>query len=50
LSPEHSRCAQRGERVRAQFTDHIVPLRDGGARLDPCNHQSLCFRCNTAKR
>jgi len=45
----HSRCTQRGERVRATVTDHIVSLRDGGARMDPANHQSLCRSCNAAK-
>jgi 5-methylcytosine-specific restriction endonuclease McrA len=49
LHVEHSRCAQRGERVRARVTDHIVRLRDGGARLDPRNFQSLCVGCNAAK-
>ena len=46
---EHSRCVQRGARVRAQVTDHILRLRDGGPRLDPRNFQSLCRGCNTAK-
>ena len=49
LYAEHSRCVQAGLRVRAECTDHIVPLREGGARLDPRNHQSLCLACNTAK-
>lgn len=46
---EHSRCWQRGERVRAQVTDHILSIRNGGAMFDPANHQSLCTSCNTAK-
>ena len=46
---EHSQCAARGDRVRARVTDHIVPLREGGARLDPRNLQSLCVACNTRK-
>lgn len=46
---EHSRCVQRGERTRATLTDHIVAIADGGARLDPANHQSLCTSCNVAK-
>jgi 5-methylcytosine-specific restriction protein A len=48
-STEHSLCAQRGERVLATVVDHIRPLRDGGALLDPANHQSLCASCNTRK-
>jgi 5-methylcytosine-specific restriction endonuclease McrA len=35
--------------VAADVTDHIRSLRDGGARFDPMNHQSLCRSCNTAK-
>lgn len=46
---EHSACARRGQHVRARVVDHIRPLRDGGARLDPFNLQSLCVRCNTQK-
>jgi 5-methylcytosine-specific restriction enzyme A len=49
LYAEHSRCVRRGARTRAAVTDHIVRLRDGGARLDPANHQSLCRGCNVAK-
>jgi 5-methylcytosine-specific restriction protein A len=46
---EHSLCTARGERVRAAVTDHITPLREGGALLDPANHQSLCTSCNVRK-
>lgn len=49
LYAEHSRCVQQGLRTPADVTDHIVSLRDGGARLDPTNHQSLCYSCNTRK-
>ena len=49
LHAEHSRCVQRGTRTRAQCVDHIRSIRDGGARLNPSNLQSLCVRCNTAK-
>jgi 5-methylcytosine-specific restriction endonuclease McrA len=48
-SPEHSRCTQRGEHVRATVTDHIRSLRNGGALFDGANHQSLCASCNAAK-
>jgi 5-methylcytosine-specific restriction protein A len=47
--PEHSACVRRGERVRAEVVDHIVPLSAGGSVFDPVNHQSLCVRCNTLK-
>jgi len=46
---EHSRCTRDGRRVRADVTDHVVPLRSGGALLDPQNLQSLCTGCNVAK-
>jgi len=49
LHAEHSRCVQRGERVRAAVADHIRSLRDGGARLDRANLQSLCTSCNVRK-
>lgn len=49
LHAEHSRCVQRGDRVQASVTDHIIPIRAGGARMDPRNHQSLCRGCNAAK-
>lgn len=46
---QHSACTQRGELVRADVVDHIRSIRDGGARLDPANHQSLCTSCNVRK-
>jgi 5-methylcytosine-specific restriction endonuclease McrA len=49
FSAEHSRCVQRGERVPADVTDHIVAIAAGGTIFDPDNHQSLCASCNTAK-
>jgi 5-methylcytosine-specific restriction endonuclease McrA len=49
LHSDDSRCVQRGERVLARVVDHILSLRDGGARLDPRNHQSLCASCNSQK-
>jgi len=48
LHAEHSRCVQAGLRTLAEVTDHIVPLRDGGASVE-ANSQSLCRRCNTLK-
>jgi 5-methylcytosine-specific restriction protein A len=49
LHIEHSRCAQRGERVRAEVVDHVVPMVEGGASMAASNSQSLCTSCNTAK-
>ena len=39
-------CGRTGVRL---FADHIVEIRDGGARLDPANGQSLCGSCHTRK-
>lgn len=33
----------------AVLVDHILPIRDGGERLDLDNLQSLCRRCHDAK-
>ena len=40
------RCSKEGGRV---YLDHIVELRDGGAKLDRANVQVLCGSCHTAK-
>jgi 5-methylcytosine-specific restriction protein A len=46
---EHSACARTGQRVPATVVDHILSLRNGGAKFDPLNHQSLCNACNVRK-
>lgn len=35
---------------RANTGDHIVPLSQGGERLDPDNVQAACSPCNSSKR
>ena len=40
-------CAHCGK--PAELSDHIVPINDGGARLDPANRQSLCWTCHNKK-
>jgi 5-methylcytosine-specific restriction protein A len=40
-------CAKCG--TSANQVDHIKPINDGGARLDPRNLQSLCISCHSAK-
>jgi 5-methylcytosine-specific restriction endonuclease McrA len=38
-------CEQEGfEASPADDVDHIIPIEDGGARLDPANLQALCKR------
>lgn len=33
----------------ATEVDHIVAIRDGGARLDPANLRASCKQCNVAR-
>lgn len=33
----------------ADYTDHIKPISQGGAKLDWANLQSLCTSCNASK-
>ncbi|WP_442861897.1 HNH endonuclease [Burkholderia sp. WTPI3] len=42
-------CSSRGLTVAARVVDHIVPIKDGGARLDWVNLQSLCTSCHNRK-
>lgn len=39
-------CQQEGKVVPAEHVHHIVPLEEGGARLDWENLQSLCKACH----
>lgn len=40
---------RRCKREQATAVDHILPLRRGGARLDPDNLQPLCASCHNKK-
>jgi len=31
------------------FSDHILPITEGGAKFDPENIQALCVKCNAVK-
>ncbi len=42
-------CDNQGEIREATLLDHIVPIRDGGAVLDPDNLQPLCRWCHDIK-
>ena len=42
-------CAARGRVVAAVVVDHVVPVKDGGARLDVANLQALCVTCHNRK-
>ena len=42
-------CQRPGCGKRGLYVDHIVELRDGGARLDRSNAELLCASCHTTK-
>lgn len=47
--PLCAHCATIGRVEPATEVDHVVPIRRGGARLDPANLQALCKRCHSRK-
>jgi len=42
-------CRARGMTIAAVVVDHMVPIKDGGARFDWSNLQSLCVPCHNRK-
>jgi 5-methylcytosine-specific restriction protein A len=42
-------CLRAGRVRPAEIADHIIPIRDGGGRLDEANLQSLCRGCHNRK-
>lgn len=42
-------CEAKGLTVPMYCVDHIVEIKDGGAKLDQSNLRSLCRRCHAAK-
>lgn len=48
-SPLCLACKDRGRLVAAGVVDHVVPLKDGGARFDRANLQPLCVSCHNRK-
>ncbi|WP_366146335.1 HNH endonuclease signature motif containing protein [Limnohabitans sp.] len=42
-------CAARELTVAATVVDHVLPIKDGGARLDAANLQALCVPCHNRK-
>ncbi len=45
----HPICENCGQR-KSRLTDHIVPIKHGGARMDPQNWQALCSHCHESKK
>jgi 5-methylcytosine-specific restriction protein A len=48
-SPLCLACKSHGRLVAAGVVDHVVPLKDGGARFDRANLQPLCVSCHNRK-
>lgn len=46
--PVCQRCEAMGRTTRAVLVHHVVPISQGGARLDPANLQALCAECHDA--
>ncbi len=42
-------CQALGRLFAAKVVDHIVPIKDGGARFDRANLQPLCVACHNRK-
>lgn len=42
-------CGAKGLLVAARVVDHVLPIKDGGARFDAANLQSLCVSCHNSK-
>lgn len=42
-------CEVEGCTQPSYYADHIIPISDGGAKLDWDNLQALCVKCNAAK-
>ncbi len=50
LEPLCRECFTNGRTQLGDLTDHIRPLRNGGAPFDDANLQTLCDACHQAKR
>ncbi len=49
LEPLCRECRKLGKLVAASVVDHILPITEGGAKLDLENLQSLCKPCHERK-
>ena len=52
LERDQHQCQVRGPRCRGTATqvDHIIPLVEGGARLDHSNLRASCSTCNAGRQ
>ena len=42
-------CLDEGRATNGNLVDHIVPLDQGGERLEKSNLQTLCYSCHATK-
>src|SRR5690348_3184899 len=49
IEPLCRHCAKQGYVTAASELDHVAPMSQGGARLDPANVQPLCGLCHRKK-
>lgn len=42
-------CSKEGKLVPGDHVDHIKPISEGGAKLEPSNLQTLCRSCHSRK-
>ena len=42
-------CLKNGKRTAAVIVDHIIPIKQGGAKYSENNLQSLCQSCHSSK-
>ena len=51
LERDHHACQVNGPNCKGKATqvDHIVPLAEGGARLDHANLRASCSTCNAGR-
>ena len=43
-------CLEEGRTTVANTADHIIPIRQGGARFDLRNGQALCATCHSGRK